>query len=105
VGISLQKCECVYKNRLIEYSTQTNFPFAINNVDATSKKPILIARLTKCKAVADYMEIGKSSFAFISETDPNFQNKLFTGELAFQLCTRLEKFACPSLKTKAGQVT
>jgi hypothetical protein len=26
---------------------------------------------------------GKSSFAFLWETDSNFQNKLFTGELAF----------------------
>ncbi len=84
-------------------NTQKKFPFSIcKNVDATSKKSILIARFKKCKAVADYMEMGKSSFVFILETDSNFQNKLFTGELAFQLCTRLEKFACPSLKIKAG---
>ncbi len=50
------------------------------------------------------MEMGKRSFAFISETDSNFQNKIFTGELAFKLCAPLEKFACPSLKIKAGDV-
>jgi hypothetical protein len=32
-----------------------------------------------------------------------FSNNYFTDEFAFQLCTRPEKFACLSLKIRAGE--
>jgi hypothetical protein len=63
--------------QLDKMNTHIKFWICIwENVDAKSKKPILIAKFTK------------------GAYGSKFSNYFFIDEFTFQLCTRSEKFAC-----------
>jgi hypothetical protein len=69
-------------------------------LDATSKKPNLIAKFTKGASDKKWRKFIRVLFTYGSE----FYKNYFTDELTIELSTLQEKFAFVSLKLRAGDV-